>query len=172
LFKKGVIFIAVALVLVLLPKQALAVCPVCTVAIGAGVGLSRWFGISDTISGLWIGGFILSSGIWISNWLHKRHVKIYHYRWQTLIIVLLFYALTFWSLSLTKITGHPFNKIFGIDKLVLGSIIGSIVFLIAVWMDKYLRKINEGKVKFYYQKVILPVGMLLVTSIFFYLIRI
>jgi hypothetical protein len=108
----------------------------------------------------------------MSNWLHKKHVKIYHYRWQTLIITVLFYALTFWSLALMKITGHPFNTIFGVDKLVFGSGVGSIIFLSAVWLDKYLRKINEGKVKFYYQKVVLPVGLLLIFSLIFYLVKV
>ena len=34
---------------------AKAICPVCTVAVGAGIGLSRWLGIDDSITGLWIG---------------------------------------------------------------------------------------------------------------------
>jgi len=36
-------------------NQVFAVCPVCTVAAGAGVGLSRWLGIDDIIIGLWVG---------------------------------------------------------------------------------------------------------------------
>ena len=28
--------------------KALAICPVCTVAVGAGIGLSRWLGIDDS----------------------------------------------------------------------------------------------------------------------------
>ena len=41
------------LALVALPAQA--VCPVCIVAVGAGLGLSEYLGIDDTIAGVWIG---------------------------------------------------------------------------------------------------------------------
>jgi len=47
-----------------LPSYALAVCPVCSIAVAGGVGLSRWLGIDDTISGIWIGGLIISLAIW------------------------------------------------------------------------------------------------------------
>ncbi len=70
-----------------------------------------------------------------------------------------------------EITGHPFNTIFGVDNLVFGSGAGSVIFLLAVWVDKYLRKINDGHVKFYYQKVVLPVGLLLIFSFIFYFIK-
>jgi len=35
-------------------------CPVCTIAVTAGVGLSRWLGVDDLISGLWVGGLLVS----------------------------------------------------------------------------------------------------------------
>ncbi len=37
-------------------NSAQAICPICTIAVGAGVGFSRYLGIDDTIAGLWIGG--------------------------------------------------------------------------------------------------------------------
>lgn len=47
--------------------QVQAVCPVCTVAVGAGVGFSRYLGIDDTIAGLWIGALIVSVSMWTIN---------------------------------------------------------------------------------------------------------
>ena len=44
----------------LFAKKALAVCPICTVAAATGIGFSRWLGIDDTITGLWIGGLTVS----------------------------------------------------------------------------------------------------------------
>jgi len=44
----------------LFAKKALAVCPICTVAVATGIGFSRWLGIDDTITGLWIGGLTVS----------------------------------------------------------------------------------------------------------------
>jgi hypothetical protein len=39
-------------ILTLLPFMAKAVCPVCTIAIASGVGLCRYLGIDDLVSGL------------------------------------------------------------------------------------------------------------------------
>src|SRR3989344_3021049 len=57
----------------LLPTTAYAVCPICTVAVGAGLGLSRYFGIDDAVSSIWIGGIFLSSSFWLSDWLDKKN---------------------------------------------------------------------------------------------------
>ncbi|MCX6758247.1 MAG: hypothetical protein NTX14_00895, partial [Candidatus Nealsonbacteria bacterium] len=63
------VFIASFIFSLLTARPALAVCPICTVAVGAGLGLSRWFGIDDSISGLWIGGLIVSFILWTIDWL-------------------------------------------------------------------------------------------------------
>jgi hypothetical protein len=34
------------------------VCPVCTIAVAGGVGLCRYLGIDDLISGSWIGALL------------------------------------------------------------------------------------------------------------------
>jgi hypothetical protein len=36
------------------------VCPVCTIAVAGGVGLCRYLGIDDLISGAWIGALLFS----------------------------------------------------------------------------------------------------------------
>ena len=58
--------------LALTSKQALAVCPVCTIAVGVGLGISRWLGIDDTVTGVWVGGLIVSSGLWMGNWIISK----------------------------------------------------------------------------------------------------
>jgi len=150
----------------LLAVKTYAVCPVCTVAVVAGLGLSRYLGIDDTISGVWIGGLILSVSFWLSNWLKKKNINI-HY--LTLIAIFITYLLIFIPLQAAGITGHPLNKLWGIDKLFLGSIMGSAVFLIGVVADKIQRKI-KGKQFFPFQKVVFPVLSLIIMSIIFSLI--
>lgn len=150
-----------------LPKSVLAVCPVCTVAVVAGLGLSRYLGIDDTISGLWIGGLILSSSFWIADWLHKKGLKI---KIQVLNFALaaVFYLITLAPLFFTNVIGHPYNTIYGMDKLLFGTIIGSVIFLLAVKLDKTARKLY-GKQFFVYQKVVFPVVSLIVMSLIFYI---
>ena len=83
-------------------------------------------------------------------------------------MVLFFYLVTVFPLYFTGIVGHPYNKIWGIDKLIFGTGVGSVLFLASIFLDKYLRAKNGGKVFFYYQKVVLPVALLLLGSGVFY----
>jgi len=50
--KLSIYLLSIFAISFLFAEKALAVCPICTVAVGAGVGLSRWLGIDDTIN--WI----------------------------------------------------------------------------------------------------------------------
>lgn len=151
----------------LLPSTVYAICPVCTIAVGAGLGLSRYFGIDDTISGLWVGGLILSTALWTADWLHKRGLKL-KIRIINIVSVVLFYAITIIPLFYSGIIGHPYNTIYGIDRLLFGTIIGSLIFILALNLDKMVRKIN-GRQLFIYQKVIFPVSGLIIFSLIFYL---
>ena len=49
----------------------LYMCPVCAVAVGFGLGLSRWLKIDDAISGLWIGALIVSLSFILAKWTRK-----------------------------------------------------------------------------------------------------
>jgi len=152
-----------------LAKQSLAVCPVCTIAIAGGVGLSRWLGVDDSISGVWIGGLTLSSVIWFLHWLDKKQIR-FKFRWLT--VAILFYLVVILPLYWARIMGHPYNKFCGIDKLLFGIIGGSIVFLIGNWFSNFLKKKNQGKAFFPFQKLILPISFLVILSVlFFYLIK-
>jgi hypothetical protein len=67
----------------------------------------------------------------------------------------------------------PYNVMWGINKIILGTTIGTILFFLSILTDKYLRKTNNGKVYVPYQKVILPVSYLLLSSLvmYFFFIR-
>ena len=151
--------------LFILASPTYAVCPVCTIAIGAGVGLSRYLGIDDTISGVLIGALVLSSAFWLSNWAEKRRIKFLS---SKILSAAIFYLLTIPHLYLTNIMGHPLNTIWGIDRLLLGIITGSTLFILSARIDKFLRSKNNGKVYMPYQKVIIPVTLLICVSILFY----
>jgi hypothetical protein len=61
--------------------------------------------------------------------------------------------------------GNPANQIFGMDRLLFGTIIGGIVFILAMLSDVYIRKINEGNIAIKYQKVLIPIAFLVIVSI-------
>lgn len=143
-----------------------AVCPVCTIAVGAGLGLSRYFGIDDVVSGLWIGGLILSSALWFADWLKKRGVGI-KISILNIIFSILFYLIVIVPLYFTDIMGHPYNTIYGLDRLLFGIIIGSVIFILAISLDKMIRKIN-GKQLFPFEKIVFPVISLIIMSVILY----
>lgn len=152
--------------LIFLPKFVFALCPVCAVTVGAGVGLCRYLGINDLISGTWIGGFLMSLIFWTIDWLNKRKIK---FLFRKPAVLIFWYGITFLPLYLMEIIGHPENKFWGIDKLLFGIISGSIIFLTSVFFHKFLVKKNRGKVFFPFQKVVIPVLFLLILSLIFYL---
>ncbi len=155
---------------ILFPTTALAVCPICTVAVAGGLGLSRYFGIDDSVIGVWSGGLMVSLTLWTVDWLSKREWGLLkRINEKTRIItafafwVLLTYPPLFWA----GIIGHPFNTILGMDKLIFGSILGFFAFLLGVWGDKKVREV-KGKQLFNFQKVVFPVLSLTILSLVLY----
>lgn len=147
-------------------------CPVCTVTVIAGLGISRFFGIDDTVTALWIGGFILSFSFVTIAWINKKWPKL-EKGWTSLIwkpaVIILMYLFVLIPLRMNGSVGILQNSLWGIDKIILGVAIGSLVFLSGIWADKKIRKIR-GKQLLKFQKVVLPVTSLIIASIVLYLI--
>jgi len=146
---------------------AKAVCPVCTIAVGAGVGFSRWLGIDDTVTGLWIGGITVSMIVWTINWMIKKNIN---FKGRNAITTIAYYLLIVAPLHFIDIIGHPYNKMWGIDKIILGVMVGSVFFYLGDITYQYLKKKNGGKAHFPFEKVVLPISPLIILSIVFYLL--
>jgi len=143
-----------------------AVCPLCVVAVGAGLGLSEWLGIDDLISSMWIGAILISLVLWTIDWLKR---KKWNFAYDKAAVFLVYYVFTFVPLYYAGFIGHPLHSFFGTDKIIFGSTIGTAVFLFATYLHGYLKNKNGGKSYFSYQKVVLPVGSLIILSLIFYL---
>jgi len=146
---------------------AMAICPVCTIAVGAGIGLSRYFGIDDSVTGLWIGGLTVSMILWTFEWMKKRN---YHFPGEKLAIWAGYYVIIILPLYFKGIFGHPLNKLWGMDKLMMGIIIGSAAFFFGGMTHFCHKRKNGDKVYFPFQKVVFSVSPLIVLSVIFYLI--
>ena len=152
-------------ILVFLPFVTQATCPVCTIAIASGLGLCRYIGIDDVISGLWVGGLILSFTFSFVTWLSKRKKN---FKYSSFILLIVNYLLVFIPLQLTGVIGHKLNKIVGIDRLFFGSICGTFLIIFSSLVSDWLKKYNNNKVYFPYQKVVIPVVVLIIFSFVFY----
>lgn len=140
-----------------------AQCPVCVVTIGGSVLLSRYLGIDDLIVGIWVGGLVLSLGLWTSTFVKKTFIK-----GQKWLLTAFLWITTVLGLKQAGFIGHPTCKIHGHDKLLTGIIAGSLVFLLAYGLDLILRKLNKknpGKALFPYQRVVIPALLLIMATL-------
>jgi len=155
--------------LLLTTGVAHAFCPVCTVAVAAGVGLSRWLGVDDTISGLWVGALTVSMSLWTINWL-KEKGWIKNFWWNPLIFIAYYIMILipFWKTDI--ISFHPSNLILGVDKILFGVVTGSAAFTIGYLFHLMLKEHNHGKSYFPYQKIVYSISPLIILAVIFYFI--
>ena len=151
----------------LFAKQALAVCPICTIAVGAGVGLSRYFGVDDAITGLWVGGLIVSMIVWTESWLEKKNIR---FKGRIFINIFAYYTLIIIPLYYSGVIGNPLNTLCacGLDKLLFGIIAGSLAFWFGASWYFHLKEKNNGHAYFPFQKVVMPILPLIILSIIYY----
>ena len=167
LYLFGVIFFVFSLAIV---EPAKAVCPLCTVAVGAGVGLSRWLGIDDIITGLWLGGLTASISAWTIDWLKRRKID---FRGLNTLTVAGYYLAIILSLHFPHIISSPWETVCGclFDKLLIGIAVGGIAFYNgAVWYE-FLKEKNNGRAYFPFQKVVMPIiPIILLTIVFWFFV--
>lgn len=145
-------------------NTAFAICPVCTVAVGGGVLLSHYLGVDDLVAGVWIGGLILSFGLWSASLFKNKYFRYQQWAWTVAL-----WIITVFGLRLAGFIGNPTCKIHGHDKLLSGIVFGSVAFLASFGLDFLLRKLNKkgkGTAIFSYQKVVLPLVFLIIATIF------
>ena len=174
--KKIILFLI--LVIFIIPFVS-AHCPLCTAAAGVGVGVARFYGVHDSIVGLLLGGFVVSTGLWLNNWLKKRKINI---PLQNLILVALSFLLLVVPLYTTSII-HSFDivratpqvysmlgmGIYGIDNLLFGIISGTLLTSVVFGFSDYLKEKN-GKRLFVYQGLVFMLISLAIFSFIFWLL--
>jgi len=154
----------------LFAKKALAVCPICTVAVATGIGFSRWLGIDDTITGLWIGGLTVSLITWTIDWLGKKNIR---FKGRGILTIFGYYIIIILPLYFYGFLGNSQNSLFcwcglHFDKLLLGIIVGSLSFWFGASWYYYLKEKHGGHAYFPFQKVVMPISPLIIMSIIFY----
>ena len=84
---------------------------------------------------------------------------------RKIVIIIAFYLLFLFPLYRPmNIIGATGNILFGVDKILLGVILGTFFFIISILADLKLKKLNNGKVIINYQKVFIPIIILLIAS--------
>ena len=147
-----------------LVKVAYAQCPVCIVTVGGGMFLAQKLGVDDFLVSLWISALNTAISFWLAPKIKNRILG------SPIIFSLLMFGLTIFYFISTDQTGSPTNQIFGLDKIIFGQILGLFIMFLGIFIDRHSRKLNGGKILFPYQKVVFPVGTLLIFTLLFKLI--
>lgn len=145
-------------------KAAYAQCPVCIVTVGGGMFLAQKLGIDDFLVSLWISGLNTAISFWLATKIKHRFFG------NPVVLSFLMVALTLSYFIFTNQTGSPDNKILGLDKLIFGQSLGLLIWFLGIFIDRFTRKLHDGKILFPYQKVVFPVSILIIFTLFFKLI--
>lgn len=170
--KKNILFVSLAAYYLLLASKAYAVCPVCTIAVGVGVGISRKYGVDDIIAGLWVGALMVSMILWTIDYFNRKKIKFWG---RNLFTTIAYYAIVLIPLYQKniisqKFIGEHYQTLWGIDRLLLGIMIGSVAFLLGATLYKILKAKNNGHAHFPFEKVVMPITPIVILSIIFYFI--
>ncbi|MDP4009950.1 MAG: hypothetical protein Q8P53_03115 [Candidatus Shapirobacteria bacterium] len=144
-----------------LVNPAYAQCPVCIVTVGGGMFIARKLGVDDLLVSTWIAALNVAASFWLAPKIKNRILG------NPVIFSLLMLGFTFFYFYTTKQIGLLHSKILGVDKIILGQIIGTLIMFLGIFIDRFSRIKNGGKILFPYQKVIFPIGSLLIITLIF-----
>ena len=140
-------------------KPALAHCPLCIAGAGAGLTLSRFLGIDDSITGVWIAAFLGATALWIANSIKKKYIFL-----QDTIIYVAVIASTIWSFYKFNLVNNHAGLIVGIPKVTFGILSGAIVFYLVDFLNNLIKKV-KGRVLFPYQPIVFSLSAMLILSL-------
>ncbi len=146
-------------------KTALAnpACMVCTVAIGASLEIARTLGISDDIVGLWAGAMFALLGYWLILWFDKKN---WHFAGRNAILMLLSLS-SIGFIYMGKLHYIPaIIGIFYMDSFLFAAILGALIYTYSQKFYQFMKSCNHNHAHFPFEKVVLPVALLLLTSVF------
>lgn len=157
-----ILVITIFISLVWILSLVSAHCPLCITGAAAGVGVARFYGVHDSLVGLWLGGFVASTAFWFDKWLKKKKIN---FPLQSLILVVLSFLVFVVPLyvvgiiiDFNSVRAMPQNYsvfgmgIYGIDSLLFGIILGTLLILGTFSLSDYLKKKN-GKRLFAFQSL-------------------
>ncbi len=147
----------------LTPSPLQAHCPLCVAGAAVGVSLTRYVGVDDSITGVWVAALLGATSLWFYTWLMGKKIKqIEKYKeiLRPLIYVLVFVT-TLWSFYKFQLIIRM-SQIFGLDKLTFGMLAGGVLF--------YL--VDSVKIKHYfaYQKIVISLGSMTILSLLIYIL--
>lgn len=148
----------------MMPMGAFAnpACPVCTIAIGAALPLTRRIGVPDAVAGIWVGAFLAILGYWIIKFCDKRGWKF----WGRNAIILALSVASIGFVYMGQVQYNPctYFGFINIDPILFGTLVGALLFIGTEKLYDFMKAKNGGHAHFPFEKVVLPVVVLAIAS--------
>ncbi len=138
-------------------------CPVCTIAIGAALPITRRMGVPDAVVGLWMGAFLAIMGYWIIKFMDRRGWNFLGR--NALVLTLSVATIGFAYLGQVKYSPCTYMGFLKADPLLFGAVLGAVLFILTEKLYDWMKAKNGGHAHFPFEKVVLPVVVLAVASL-------
>ncbi len=142
-------------------------CPLCVAGAAIGLSIARYYGVDDTVVGVWLGALAISSAIWAmrvsNNRIKKQYVPAQSF--AIAVIVALAMVLPFYYAGFFRGMPNMPDSVLGVNKVLLGLVVGSILTYAGVPASNAAKR--RG-VHVPYQATILTLSLLMVFSVLFW----
>ncbi|MBD5389089.1 hypothetical protein HDR63_02435 [bacterium] len=146
--------------LAMMPVSAMAnpACPVCTIAIGAALPVTRRMGVSDAVVGVWAGALLVIVGYWILKFMDGRGWRFSGR--NALVLALSVASIGFAYLGPVTYKACTYMGIIQLDPLLMGTLVGAALFILTEKIYDIMKAKNGGHAHFPFEKVVLPIVVL------------
>ncbi len=150
--------------LAMLPTAAVAnpACPICTIAIGAGVGVAESLGVPSVVVGIWAGALLTLLGYWMIKFFDKRGWKFWGR--DALLIGVSVAMIGFAYVGDLQYTPQEIWSVIYLDPILFGALLGMVVLIVVEKLYEWMKRKNGGHAHFPFERVVLPVVALALVS--------
>lgn len=150
--------------LAMLPTAAVAnpACPICTIAIGAGVGVAESLGVPSVVVGIWAGALLTLLGYWMIKFFDKRGWKFWGR--DVLLIGVSVAMIGFAYVGDLQYTPQEIWSVIYLDPILFGALLGMVVLIVVEKLYEWMKRKNGGHAHFPFERVVLPVVVLALAS--------
>jgi hypothetical protein len=145
-------------------SAASAHCPLCVAGAGVGLTLSRFVGVDDSITGIWMAAFLGATSFYFTSFTLRK----IRFPFKKFLVYLAIFVSTIWSFYQFNLVNAHNGYLFGLPKLTFGLILGGIIFYLVDIVDAIVIKRHQG-VYFPYQRVIVTLGSVWILSLITYI---
>ena len=155
------ILFILALCLISIEAYANPACAVCTVAVGASLEIARRMGVDDGVVGVWAGAFLILLGYWTLKWMDK---KGWHFKGRDFIVLVSSVAMILFMYISQLVYTPKAILVFWLDPFLFATICGALVLHYSSEFYQWMKRHNGGHAHFPFEKVVVPVAALALTS--------